>query len=213
MRTICVMCVAVALMPLISLSGTSAESDPMLLTLKPKESIYWLTVMESPYTVPLDYPNGVSSASVTVTDDFGYSRTYSNVSTSTCSVDLPQPADMQGERVYTVTVEYANGQTSSVRIGRICGSSDDDVSSGTRCLKTASTRKWNRIYSTAVLQVPFGASSVYVDGNAVDTGLDGACGWFQVGPVGIGEVCTVQIASGSPVTLTGAGIGMNIIIK
>ena len=185
----------------------------MNLTVNAAESAFWLTVAESPYVLPLDYPEGATSASVTVTDAFGYERTYPNQTGATCSLDFPAPSDPLSERVYTVTVAYSNGETASVRLGRVCGVAAGDTATGARCVRDVAGRKWGKLYSNAVIPVPAGAGSLKVNGETVETGLGGLRGWYQLGGVDIGETCTVQLADGEVVTLTGAGVGALLILR
>ena len=205
-------CVA-AFLPLALFSADSAESKPVNLTLRPAESAFWLTVTESPFVLPLDYPEGADSATVRVTDAFGFSRTYANQTGESCPIELPAPTDPSSERVYAVSVEYSTGEVSNVKLGRIAGAAVGGEAGGVRCIDGVARPKWGKVYSNAVLPVPFGAETLTVNGQEVPTGLNGARGWYQLGPVKIGATCTVRLDEGDPVDLVGAGEGLMMFVR
>ena len=69
----------------------------------------------------------------------------------------------------------------------------------------------------AVLPVPFGATALTVNGQAVDPGLDGARGWAVLSPVAIGSEYVLSLETGSgefaSADLVGAGGGLIILLR
>ena len=64
----------------------------------------------------------------------------------------------------------------------IAGVSDGNEGTA-RCVVSSSSPAWSKVHNRAVIPIPHGTTSLSVGGNTVETGLDGAQGWYAYGPL------------------------------
>ena len=89
MKPIVGMLVVVAAMfaqPVLAEDG--AWSDPAFVFLKPETSSFWRTATNSVVTLPVKYPEGATSADLTV-NGVGYSRMYADIPEGDFDLELP----------------------------------------------------------------------------------------------------------------------------
>jgi hypothetical protein len=182
--TVCLSVVAVA-------AGT-ISSKAAYVFVNPERNSFWTTATNTTITVPVDYPEGATTATLTVSG-LQYSATYANIPAGDYDVTLPAATSATDENVFTLTLSFDKGGQRIARLGMLAGL-DGGSAASARCLSPETAARWPRAVGRAVLPVPYGTTSLTVDGNAVDTGLGGAQGWYALG----GLVSEVQI----PVTLT-----------
>ena len=94
----------------------------MLVYLRPETSSFWHTATNSTMTLPVDFPFGASSATLTIAGAFGYSQTIPDITASSVTVTLPE-ARMDGsspatEDVYDITLEFNDGTVQTAKLGR-----------------------------------------------------------------------------------------------
>ena len=66
------------------------------------------------------------------------------------------------------------------------------------------------------MPIPYGTVSLSVGGVAVDTGLDGAAGWYPLGPISIGSSESVLLETPDAVynqLLNSVGIGFLLLYR
>ena len=172
-------------MSLLASAATEGLSQKTAVFVNPDTSSFWRTAPGAAFTVPVRYPSGATTATLTVTGD-GYSETYENVPEGDWSVTLPPAADPQAENVYDLTLDFGSGfEPQTARLGLIDGLKAG-AGGATRCIFPSDTRKWSHVTGRSVVPVPYGTSVVTVDGTPVGTGLGGAQGWLVLGPLEIG---------------------------
>lgn len=185
---------ALALCAVVLPSFAGDRSDPALVYLRTDTSSFWHTATNSTMTLPVDFPYGASSATLTVSGAFGYSQTIDGITTPFVTVALPEatmpdrkPAT---EDVYDFTLTFDDGTVRTAKLGFVSGLGDGR--GATRCLAPASGRAWERVNGQVAIPIPYGMTSFEIDGVAVETGLGGAQGW-----------CAVKLGSKVPASLSG----------
>lgn len=157
-------------------------SDPALVYLRPETSSFWHTATNSTMTLPVEFPVGASSATLTVTGAFNYSQTINDITSSSVTVALPEAVmpenDPATEDVYDFTLTFNDGTVRTAKLGLIAGLGDGEGQ--TRCLAPASGSAWEKVKGQVAIPIPYGMTSFEINGTSTDTGLDGAQGWYAI---------------------------------
>ena len=157
-------------------------SDPALVYLRPETSSFWYTATNSTMTLPVEFPVGASSATLTVTGAFNYSQTINDITSSSVTVALPEAVmpenDPATEDVYDFTLTFNDGTVRTAKLGLIAGLGDGEGQ--TRCLAPASGSAWEKVKGQVAIPIPYGMTSFEINGTSTDTGLDGAQGWYAL---------------------------------
>ena len=155
-------------------------SDPALVYLRPETSSFWHTATNSTMTLPVEFPVGASSATLTVTGAFNYSQTINDITSSSVTVALPEAVmpenDPATEDVYDFTLTFNDGTVRTAKLGLIAGLGDGEGQ--TRCLAPVSGSAWEKVKGQVAIPIPYGMTSFEINGTSTDTGLDGAQGWY-----------------------------------
>ena len=199
--------------------GEEMESEPTFVFLRPETSSFWNTATNSTMTLPIDYPNGATKATLVVSGVGYATRTYPNLTGSSFELALPVPDSPQAENVYDLTLSFDDGTVRTAKLGLIQGLSPDPEGS-TRCLAPAEGAVWNTIRKRAVMPIPYGTElfSVSVNGGTwteVESGLGGAQGWYALKPAS-GDTVSLSLVAGGinyAATLLGQGDGFFVILK
>ena len=159
---------------------------------------FWRTATNSTVTLPIDFPEGASSATLTVTGA-RYSRTYANLAAGSFDLALPPATSPDTENVFDLTLTFSDGTVRTAKLGLIDGLSDA-AEGTTRCIVPSSARAWPRAKRQAVLPIPFGTESftISLDGGeatVTDTGLGGAQGWYVLSPISGGRQFSLSLAT------------------
>ena len=199
--------------------GEEIMSEPTFVFLKPETSSFWNTATNSTMTLPIDYPRGATKATLTVSGAGYATKTYPDLMESSFELELPVPDSPQAENVYDLTLTFDDGTVRTAKLGLIQGLSPDSEGS-TRCLAPAEGAVWNTVKKRAVLPIPYGTESftMSVNGGAwtnVNTGLNGAQGWYALKPNTDDSVSLSLVAGGINyvATLLGQGDGYFVIIR
>ena len=177
-------------------AALAARSERTVVFLDYARSSFWHTATNSSIRLPIVYPEGASSATLTV-EGAGYSASYPAVAEGEFVLSLPAADGPQSENVYRLALVFDNDTTNSAVLGVVQGVGDAGAGSS-RCVLPEDGKSWCRFQTRAVLPVPHGVSSVMVDGEPVDTGLGGDQGWFALGPYAPGnEGIAVSIEDGA----------------
>lgn len=158
-----------------------AKSDRIFVHLEPEKSSFWQTATNNAMNLPVCFPEGATSAELSV-KGIGFDRIYSDIKSDSVEVVLPAASSPSTENVYEFTLAFDNGITNRVRLGLIQGVLEDGRGS-TRCLLPEGSSDWREVVRTAVLPIPYGVGSFKLDGVEIDTGLAGAQGWYAIGPL------------------------------
>lgn len=176
-----------------ALAGAALASDTGDALLLFKESgSFWRTAPGSTLTVPVRYPEGSSSATLTVRGST-YLHVYGGITTNEFTFTLPTADGMEHEDVYELSLVFDNGAEMTAKIGLPYGlmAGAEGV---TRCL--VDKGRWRNTYGNGLLPIPFGTTSLSVDGSPVTdetAGYTGAQGWLALGPVNVGSSVTVDM--------------------
>jgi len=170
-------------------------SEPTFVFLKPETSSFWNTATNNTMTVPIDYPSGAHSATLTV-GGLDYAIEYRDIASSNFTFELPVPTSPETENVYNLTLTFDNGVVRTAKLGLIQGLSPDSEGT-TRCIAPDTSKVWGWTRDRAVLPIPYGTTSLKVNNIETDTGLCGAQGWFAIGGLGdSGGVTLSLVANG-----------------
>ena len=158
---------------------SSLTSDSTFVFLCPDTSSFWRTATNQVMALPVAFPAGASAATLTVTAP-GYSAQYAIAASGDFLLSLPAATSPETENVYNLTLTF-NDAAATVRTAKL-GLIDSVFPGGgeTRCIAPASAPKWERVKGRSVIPVPYGVTSFTINGAAVDTGLNGAQGWFPI---------------------------------
>lgn len=155
-----------------------AISDPTMVMTRTDDSFFWRTAFGSTVTLAWEFPEGATSADITVSG-LHFEREWEDLTTNALEVVLQEPATDADEDVYTMTIAFDDGTVRTAKIGRVRGAGSDEGT--TRVLADDAGKRWQRLPGTAVLPIPQGSSVISIDGQEVETGLEGAQGWFGLG--------------------------------
>lgn len=159
---------------------TWSMSDSTFVFIKPETSFFWHTATNSTMTLPVDFPEGATSATLVVTG-MSYSVQYTGITEDEFTLTLPAATGPAEENVYGLELAFDNGAKQTASLGLIKGIAAGGTGS-TRCIAPFGGKRWCRVERRAVLPVPYGvkAFSFQADGQSAvaETGLDGAAGWY-----------------------------------
>ena len=184
----------------VAVSAAELTSEPTLVFTRPETSSFWNTATNNVMTVPIDFPSGATTATLTVSG-IGYSAMYADIGKGTDSYTftLPTAVTPQAENVYDLLLAFNDGTERKAKLGLIEGLSPN-AEGTTRCLAPADGRVWGRVKDRAVLPIPYGTTSFSVTVNgeqhSADTGLNGAQGWYALGVKPGDDVSLSMIANG-----------------
>jgi hypothetical protein len=170
----------------ISFAGDGEMSNSAFVFLEPEKSSFWQTATNNVIELPVCYPEGASSATLTVSG-IGYSKTYENITGDSVEVTLPAVERPSDENVYVFELKFSNEEVITARLGLVQGIGKDGEGS-TRCIASSVERKWGAVMQKAVIPIPYGIKAFDIDGGEGDeTGLGGAQGWLAIGPLAVNE--------------------------
>ena len=171
-------CMALALD---AVAETEMMSEGAFIFVNAKTSSYWHTATNCVLALPIEFPDGASSATLTVSG-LRYSATYSDITTSPFILSLPPAASTATENVYDLTLTFndAGATARTAKLGLIRGY-DATTMALTRCLAPKEQRKWGWVKGRrTVFPIPYGMTSFTVGGVVTDTGLGGDQGWYAL---------------------------------
>lgn len=177
--------------------ASGALSAPAFIHLTPETSSFWHTATNQVITVPVTFPFGASSATLSVRGT-RYAHDYEDITTSSFTFYLPEAGDLSQEDVYALTLTFDDGTVHTARLALANGVQGGAWGS-TRCLR-ARTGDWKWSQGNGVLPVPYGTSSLTVDGVAVtegDRGFTGAQGWYALGRLRCGQAVNLELSVGA----------------
>lgn len=199
----------------LAVGATELESEPTFVFLRPETSSFWHTATNNTMTVPVDFPAGATSARLYVSG-VRYTRTYDNIAKGEFTFELPPAESDDSENVYDLALQFNDGANTvrTAKLGLIKGLSPD-AEGTTRCLAPASGNLWGKASKKAVLPIPYGTTSLSVNGVETPTGLDGAQGWYAL-RIKPGELYSLSLIANEvtyAASILGGGAGMMIIMR
>ena len=179
-------------------AGDTSESAFVFLC--PETSSFWRTATNNVVTLPVEFPEGASSATLTVTAP-GYSAQYAIAAPGDFALALPAATSPSTENVYDLALAFDDTASTvrSAKFGVIDSVIPPDAGE-TRCIAPATDRKWGWVRGRVVIPVPYGIESFTIDGAEAVTGLDGAQGWYPLSLRG-GQSAALNLDNGATATL------------
>lgn len=201
----------------LAVGATELESEPTFVFLRPETSSFWHTATNNVMTVPVDFPPGATSARLYVSG-VQYTRTYDGITAdvNAFTFELPAADSSEKENVYDLALRFDDDANTvrTAKLGLIKGLSPD-AEGTTRCLAPASGNLWGKASKKAVLPIPYGTTSLSVNGVETPTGLDGAQGWYAL-RIKPGELYSLSLIANEVTyvaSILGGGAGMMIIMR
>ena len=200
-----------------SLALTAADvSDPVRIAVEPENHYLWHTATGSVMRLEWDMPPTAGYADLTV-EGAGYSDETNGITTGFVDVTLPAPKDARTENVYRFTLTFSDGSSMSASLGLVCGHAavPGGAMAPVRCRMTAEGPVWTTAPKRYVIPVPSGTEELSVGDAVVDTGLDGAAGWYAAGPFPTGARTQLALSGALDATAEtlSHGIGHFIILR
>ena len=201
---------------MVSVAVPAAEltSEATFVFLRPETSSFWNTATNNTMTVPIDYPTGATSAALSVRG-LGYHCVYRDIRANEYTFELPAATSPETENVYDLTLTFDNGVERTAKLGLVQGLSPDSEGT-TRCLAPSGSRVWNKVKGQAVLPIPYGMTSLKVNGEDVDPELKGAQGWYALGKIDPNESVSLSMTADGKeymASLLGGGAGLMLIFR
>lgn len=196
---------------------TSRSSEPTWVFLNHETSSFWRTATNNVMTVPVDFPEGAASASLSISAP-GYSVVYQGIVDREFKFTLPAAESPDTENVYDLRLEFDEGTVREARMGLIDGYTRSRSASA-RCILPSGSPQWRKVRKRAVLPVPYKVTSItaVVNGEerSLDTGSDGAQGWYVLQLARGDEVELTMVAEGTSyhAALRGMADGVTILVK
>lgn len=162
----------------LSAAAYAAESAASFVFVNPDTSSFWRTARSRSVTVPVDFPEGATTATLSVAG-VGYSASYEIAAPGPYTFQLPEAATPAEENTYSLVLSFDRGESKTARLSVIAGL-EAGAAGSTRCV-SQSSRSWPKVSGDRfTVPVPYGATSLEVNGTPVDTGLDGAQGFLTL---------------------------------
>lgn len=191
-------------------NAAGSRSGSTFVFVHPENTSFWCTAKSNKLVLPVDMPKGASSATLTVRGCGGYEVRYSNVSAKEIRIDLPAVTSWSTENVYDLSLSFddASETIRHARVGLV-KSYSSGAQGMTRCLSPVGTKLWSRASGRIVFAVPRGATSLAMNGEEINVGLDGARGWCAIEGLDCRNVSTLELRTGevtcAAASLIGAG--------
>ena len=192
----------------IQAAGTS--SLPTMVYLNPDESYIWRTAPSATFLLQWADPSGVG-ATLEVTGK-GYSKTYEDLTEGSLQLSLPTASSEADENVFDFVLTLGDGTVKTAKLGSVRGGVG---AGGTALLTTyrdANSKRWPKYKGKAVIPVPYGTETMTVDGKKVETGLEGAAGWYLLVPDEAGTTSTLAL-DGEEVIVRDNSLGLFIVVQ
>ena len=174
------------------------------------ESSFWRTATNNVVSIPVEYPAGVESATLSVSGA-GYLKIHEDVPAGLFKLTLPGATSPETENVYDLTLTFSDNSSRTARFGVIAGVAAG-ASGTTRCIPSATAARWVKVKADrAVLPVPYGTTSLTVNGATAE--LDGTQGWYLLSPVAVGSGYALLLDGSPVINLKGVGSGLIMMFR
>ena len=195
-------------------AGDGTKSNRMFVQLQPVQNSFWHTATNATMALPIIYPEGATSASLSVRG-IGYAHDYTNITGDEFVLNLPPADSPKDENVYHLTLSFDNGVVQTATLGLVRGYAAG-ARGATRCLLSNRSGEWKKVVRRAVLPVPYGITSLTLNGETVETGLEGDQGWYAIGKANGGESYNLMMSVDDidyTASLLGFALGARFILR
>ena len=200
-------------------SAAEGESAPAFVWVQPGVSTFWHTATNRVLTVPVVFPEGARVATLSVRGDkFSANYEVQKVGACTdCTITLPEVKSQFDEDVFALELRFDDeaGTVQNARLGLVRSATAGNECV-TRCFAPADSRKWSKTVGRAVLWVPYGMTSLTVDGESFDPQLNGDQGWCALTGLTLDHVTQVELVAGGETYssgLRGGPGGLFIVVR
>jgi hypothetical protein len=194
----------------VSASGTSAISDPTPILVDVDSFYLWRTATGGTMRVEWVFPPDATAADLVVTGRT-VNLSIRDITDEFADVELPVPVGARDEDVIAFTLSFNDGTVKTASLGLVRGKAEGaGITTSTECLASKASQFWKYAKKHFVVPVPLGAESLMVSGESIDVGLDGAAGWFALGPYSRDTVLSLSADESScELLVTGTGLVIN----
>ena len=197
------------------MQASSDRSNQEVVFLNADVTSFWRTATNRVIKVPVDMPVLATSARLTVAGA-KYFREYSLSSSGDFEVELPVADSFNAENVYDLTLAFNDGTVRRAKLGLVQGYSDSGgEGASTRVLAPKGDAKWNVVKKRVVMPVPYGTTSLSVNGVEIEDAAANAQGWYALSGSS-GDAVTVSLQESGTlheVSLAVYGLGHFVIIR
>lgn len=196
------MCVKTLLLAVaLTAVGVAFAADTSTATfvhVNPSSTSFWRTAPGRTFDVPVEFPEGADSATLTVRGS-EYAADYAEITTSSFQVTLPAASDEEHEDVYELTLTFndAKATVRTARLGLVVGQ-EAGAGATTRCVSDTTMREWKKAYGNVVMPVPNDMTALTAGGTPVaagDKGFTGAPGWYAAGRIELDTEATFALVT------------------
>ena len=123
----------------LSAAAYAAESAASFVFVNPDTSSFWRTARSQSVTVPVDFPEEATTATLSVAG-VGYSASYEIAAPGPYTFQLPEAATLAEENTYSLVLAFDRGEGKTARLSVITGL-EVGAAGSTRCV-SQSSRSW-----------------------------------------------------------------------
>ena len=208
MRNIMILAAAV----LAVAAANAISSDPVHIYVDPSGYYLWHTVTGSTVRLQWNRPASAGRADLLV-EGHKLRIEQKNITDEWTEVTLPELTETKNEDVLRLTLSFNDGTQLSTTLGRVCGiSSGGNAMQPVRCLMSTNGIPWHQSQRRYVMTVPAGTETLTLDGDTVETGLDGYAGYYAAGQFPGATWHRFAIAD-DEVDIYSAPVGMSLTIR
>lgn len=200
----------------------SDTSDKYVICTDCSDSIIWKTVMNYPFTVPIEWPENAEKGQLTISDGIHEDTTVeiSSRETTECVIRKEKPVVENQESVLSLSLKWfdVNGVElgrlgKSTTIGIVRSTGGGGVIDARVVFADPESRKWKKTGNNAVIQIPQGSDELTINGKTFDTASSPE--WRSLN-LGNGSVAELSLSSGGNAivrTVITSGKSVVVVIK
>ncbi len=192
--------------------ANATSSSPVHIYVDPGQYYLWNTVTGSTLRLEWDRPPAADHADLLV-EGHKLRIEQKNITAEWTEVTLPELTETKDEDVLHLMLSFSDGTQLSTTLGRVCGvSSGGSTMAPVRCLMSTNGIPWQQNRRRYVITVPAGTETLTLDGDTVDTGLDGFAGYYAAGQFPSATWHRFAIAD-DEMDIYSAPVGMSLTIR
>ena len=197
---------------LASVAAYGITSSPVHIYVDPSQYYLWNTVTGSTVRLQWNRPPAADYADLLV-EGYKLRLEQKKITDEWTDVTLPELTETKDEDVLRLTLSFNDGTQLSTTLGRVCGiSSGGNAMQPVRCLMSTNGIPWQQSRRHYVITVPAGTETLTLDGDTVETGLDGFAGYYAAGQFPSATWHRFAIAD-DEVDIYSAPVGMSLTIR
>lgn len=192
--------------------ANATSSAPVHIYVDPGQYYLWNTVTGSTMRLEWTRPTAADYADLLV-EGHKLRIEQKKITAEWIEVTLPELTETKDEDVLRLTLSFNDGTQLFTTLGRVCGvSSGGSPMKPVHCLMSTNGIPWRQNRRRYVITVPAGTETLMLDGDTVDTGLDGFAGYYAAGQFPSATWHRFAIAD-DEVDIYSAPVGMSLTIR